>query len=1062
MTQRELEVRLQFLEEAQERLDTLESGLLGIGDGVNGKQVDALLRAAHSIKGGAALMSYQSLSELAHRLEDFFKILKTGRSEVDGDLESLLLSGVDRLRQIVVSHRQGATVEEEWLEAEAQPIFERLHDRLGDLQPDDEASLLSADAGEDIKPLLFQTEVESCLQRLESNLATPGQPCLKEEFVLAAQELGGLGEMLDLPAFSSLCESVLEQLNAAPADQTEAVASLALQEWRRSQALVVVGQIGVLPTQLELAFEAAAPQSEPLAEATDLFDLDALGDLEALSSASEDEAEQLLAEATDASLALDALGDLETLSSEPEADEAEQLLAEATNASLALDAIADLEALPSEPEADEAEQLLAEATNASLALDSINSLLDSDALQQEAQLSSLITSEEPEAPVTEIQPVPEPTPAPASPPPAPAPADNTIRISVRQLEQLSDLFGELTIERNGMSLHLQGMRDLLGLLRQRVRVLEQSNFRLRAAYDKVATEDILSPKDGGKNRFAILGHGEEDQCPQSPGTLSNILSANTFDLLEMDRYSNTHLLSQEVMETIVQVEEVTSDLELQLEESERTARELGRTSKLMQTGITQIRMRPIADLVGRFPRALRNMELQYGKKVDFRLKGGSTLIDRLILEALDEPLLHLLRNAFDHGIEDPATRQANGKPARGVIEVSAAYRGNQTVITIRDDGGGINLDKIRAKALQMGLDEEDLAKASKSDLLDLIFEPGFSTAKQVTDLSGRGVGMDVVRTNLKEIDGEVRVDTKLGQGTTFTISVPYTLSVVRVLLVESNGMMFAFPTSAVEEVLLLSPEMIFASAGQEILNWEGFMVSLIRLSQWLQLPPSRPRTETEAVPVINTPTALIVAEDDTPIALQVDRYWGEQEVTIRQVEGNLKLPPGLTGCTVLGDGRVVPLVDVSSLLRWITQNQSQTIAPAIAQPNFEVTDAKPTIMVVDDSINVRRFLALTLEKAGYRVEQGKDGQDALEKLQAGLVVQAIICDIEMPRLDGFGFLAQARSNPDYKQLPIVMLTSRSGNKHRQMAMTLGATDYFSKPFKEQQLLQTLENLIQKA
>jgi chemosensory pili system protein ChpA (sensor histidine kinase/response regulator) len=264
--------------------------------------------------------------------------------------------------------------------------------------------------------------------------------------------------------------------------------------------------------------------------------------------------------------------------------------------------------------------------------------------------------------------------------------------------------------------------------------------------------------------------------------------------------------------------------------------------------------------------------------------------------------------------------------------------------------------------------------------------------------------------------------------------------------------------------------MVLEAAGQDVLNWDGTIVRLICLEQWLNMPSGsyNPLDEIEEHPAIEHPTVLIVSQNNDLVGIQVERYWQETEVTIRSVEGNIALPPGFTGCTVLGDGRVVPLVDVISLLNWIENDRQTGFIPSITRrlsplpetsdPSGEVSSGKKTIMIVDDSITVRRFLAMTLEKANYRVEQAKDGQDALEKLDSGVVPQAVICDIEMPRLDGFGFLSRARAKSQYKKMPIIMLTSRSGEKHRKLAMNLGATDYFSKPFKEQQLLSTLEAL----
>lgn len=1016
-------VRLQFLEEAQDYLNTIESGLLGLSTGnVNPQRLDEVLRAAHSIKGGAAMMGFSTLSQVAHRLEDFFKVLKVGKAHVvDRELEMLFLSSVDRLRQIVALNYQSPNIDDSWLELNVNPILDKLHDFLGDPQPEDEAALLSADAGEDMHAFLFETEVEACLERLESIVADPQQPCLYQELEIAAQELGGLGEMLDLQPFSSLCQSVLEHLEATP-EQLPEIASTAIAEWRRSQAMVLIGQLNALPSQLELS--GAAVTTKVSTQDTEL-------------------------EFIEEQAALEALPDMEELA---------------------------IESLESFLDSEE------------LATESLESFLDSEEIQSEAidlfsslerEIPAVITTPENLVEALPKQPdeidlsVPTFKLEPAVPEAIGTASENTIRVATKQIEQLGDLFGELTIERNGLDLKLKNLHNLLGILKQKVQLLEQSNFRLRSAYDRVATQAVPTVT----LRQPVLANNSKQNLSQTFNNNNdrkgNLDLLNQFDLLEMDRYSDLHLVSQELIETVVQIQEVTTDLEINLDETEKNARELGRTSKLMQTTLTQVRMRPLSDLLGRFPRALRQMELQYGKEVELKIKGGSTLIDRSVLEALNDPLMHLLRNAFDHGIELPEIRRASGKPERGTIEIGAQYRGNQTIITISDDGAGINVNKIAAKAIGMGLDESDLAKAGEHALLDLIFEPGFSTAEQVTDLSGRGVGMDVVRTNLQQIRGQIQVDTKPGLGTTFTITIPFTLSVVRVLLVESAGMLLAFPTNVVEEMLLLQPETILSTAGQQILYLEGYMITFIELSKWLELPSFAGMADTEAIPIIDRPSVLIVDRGGALVGIQVDRFWGEQEVAIRQVEGNIPMPTGFSGCTILGDGRVVPLVDIFALLNSIDDRgalgtSQQKFSSLLNHLDMPISDEpgviprsieKNMVMVVDDSITVRRFLAETLEKAGYRVEQAKDGQDALEKLQKGLPIKAVICDIEMPRLDGYGFLAQVKSDPKCKDIPVMMLTSRSGEKHRRMAMNLGASDYFSKPFKEQELLETLDRLI---
>ncbi len=945
---REQEIQLQFLDEAQEYIGTLETALVGLSQSGEADRINAALRAAHSIKGGAGMMGFEVLSDLAHHLEDSLKVLKIQKTAVDAPLENLLLSAVERLHQVAAAERHGQPVTADWLTEQAQPIFDQLHEQLGDPQDEDAFSILSPEEGQDIVPMLFQTEIEESLTQFE---ATVTEPELAERLSELAETLGGLGEMLQLPAFVQLCESVAQHLAAAPA-QVSAIAEAALQSWRRSQALVLTGHLNALPDRLSLPginWEAAA--SPPV----------------------------------------------ESVVIHPEP----------------------LEPLP---------ELLSEM---SLADAKLNGQSDFQPDLQPSLQTSTQTSAQ-----TSTQ---SGQPSEAS--------ENSVRVPVKHLDRLNDLFGELTIERNGLDINLKRLRGLMKTLAERIHILDSSNTELRDIYDKVAQKPDLS---------TAFAH-DELRASRVDGR---------FDALELDRYDELHLLSQEVMETVVQIQEVSSDLELGLDEAEQTVRELNKTARQLQTRLSQVRMRPLSDIIDRFPRALRELSLQYGKPVQLQVEGANTLIDRNILEALSEPLMHLVRNAFDHGIEPPELRQSRNKPEQGNITIRATHSQSRTLITLSDDGGGIPLEKVRSRARQMGLDELLLAAASDEDLLSLIFEPGFSTSDQVTALSGRGIGMDVVRERLKQVQGEIKVETEAGRGTTFTLSVPFTLSVMRVLLIESDGLMMAFPTTAIQEMIMLAPEQVIATAGNEAFTWQGGMVQLLRLRQWLSFNCARLVDSPEGTAAVRVPTVLLLPQGSQTVGLEVDRCWGEQEVAIRKIQGGPALPPGFSNCTILGDGRVVPLVSVPDLLRWLVSAQRSQLDILAQQQLAMVSNAtlrataKPssTVLIVDDSINVRRFLALTLEKAGYRVIQARDGQDALDKL-VDVTVQAVVCDIEMPRLDGYGFLARLKADPVYEQLPVAMLTTRSSDKHRQLALSLGATAYFSKPFNEQVLLQALEKMV---
>ncbi|UBF24713.1 hybrid sensor histidine kinase/response regulator [Kovacikia minuta CCNUW1] len=1044
---KELEIQRQFLDEAQEYLSTLESAVLGLASSrIDGQKINAALRAAHSIKGGAGMMGFHTLSDLAHRLEDSFKVLKTQKQSitVDSDLEHLLLSGVDCLRYEIHSKREvdlrgdrlSPLIDYHWLETQANPIFDQLHQRLGEPQAEDAVSVLASEESQDILPVLFETEVEGSLQRLETVLAAPGKPLLQEELAILAQELGGLGEMLQLSPFSQLCESVGQAIATYPSE-AEAIAQAALQSWRRSQALILTGQVDLLPTEIEFAPDVSSTEQlqaepfEPFDQREEFLD----------------DSEQIIEQLNE---------QLNEYSIEPSLEQSIEPSLEQ----------------PIEPP----QETPVEWELPSVLISPTPVPLIQEPAPSARQTRSVGTSQVTDFKVLEVKSDPSSDAAEEDP-------DATVRVPIKQLNRLNDLLGELTIERNALDLYLKRLRNLSQSLKRRVQILDQSNAQMRTAYDRknfrLPILDFKFSSPGKSVKF--LKAAELDPKLHTPHPTSHTPHptphSNDFDTLEMDRYDDLHLLSQQVMETIVQIQEVSSDIELSLDDSEQATRNLNKTARQMQTSLTQVRMRPLSDIVDRFPRALRELCLQHGKKAKLSLLGSNTLIDRNILEALNDPLMHLLRNAFDHGIEAPEVRIAHSKPEEGTIEIRAFHQGNRTFITLRDDGGGIPVDKIRNRAEQMGLDPTLLAAASDEELLSLIFEPGFSTADQVTSLSGRGVGMDVVRNSLQQVRGEIKVDTQLEVGTTFTISVPLTLSVVRVLLVESNGMMLAFPTDTISEMITLRPEEVMNTAGSEVFAWGEAIVQLIVLSRWLEFRCPRQPNTSETPPNINAPTVLMVSQGNQLVGIQVDRCWGEQEVAVRRVDSIISMPPGFTNCTIMGDGRVVPLVNVPELLHWITSyGWSPTPQPSpmlSSQPSLTPTayplispatppslpPQKATILVVDDSINVRRFLALTLEKAGYQVEQAKDGQDALERLQRGLHVQAVICDIEMPRLDGYGFLAKVKAKPTLEHLPIIMLTSRSGDKHRQLAMNLGATAYFSKPYNEQTLLRNLEQIL---
>lgn len=879
---KELEIKFQFLEEAKDRLNTIEAVLLQIK---NNRQIDIqninnAMRAAHSIKGGAAIMGFTILSEFSHKLEDLFKVLKTKPEvlEINHDWQSLLLSSVDGLRDILHFYLEDNRFDIELISQKNNLLLAQLHDILGDAIPEDATTILAAEENlQDIIPLIFQTQVEECLQHLETVLEENQHHNLREELVEMTLELGGLGQMLQIEAFTQLCESVTSHLMLANTEiELQNVGKLALEAWRHCQTLILTNQFDNLPNSINI-----------------------------------NNLEQTLEK-----------------NREHNSDKYKHKFTDS----------------------------LSESNQST---SSRSTFYDDNTIA--------ITSSKTES------------------------IDNTVRVPGKQLEVINDLSSELKIQRESLNLKLDSFNELI----------------------------------------RHLNHNIE------------FLSAEFHEVIKKQPQLKT-LLAQ-----ITKLQETAANIHTNLLDTEQTNHSLNKTAQHLHNSLTQVLMRPLSDILERFPRALHDLSIEYNKPVELKIKGKDTLIERSILDALQEPLLHIVRNAFDHGIEDPVTRKTLGKPETGLIEITATHSQNHIIVTVRDDGRGIALDKIHHRAIEIGLDASLLAQASDDELVSLIFEPGFSTTEEVTTLSGRGVGMDVVRNNLNNLNGNVKVHTEEGKGTIFTLSVPFNVSVIRVLLIECNKMLLASPTSTISEIFLLREEQIFFIASQEYIHHNNNTLRLIRLSENLHFNShDYKHPYKNKIAAINSATVLIVNYDNQDVAILVERCWGEQETAIRQVEGNIPLPTGFVNCTIIGDGHIIPIINWKELLTSI-----DTLLAVKTEADFIKT--KSTILIIDDSINVRHFLEQTLEKAGYQVEQANDGLEALEKLQAGLPVQAIICDLDMPRLDGFGFLARVTANIELKHIPVIILSSQTSERHRHLAMQLGAKAYFCKPYNEHELLQEL-------
>lgn len=1032
---KEQQIRLNFLDEAEDCFDTMESVLLNLSSEVaQPQQLDLALRSAHSVKGGAGMMGFMPLSKIAHELEDFFKILRVRyhSTQIDVEVETLLLQSLDRLRQVSELHREGVEIEDWWLDEKVNPILSALSEHLGEVQDEDEDSLLAETEDVDSTLELVEQGLEIVLDEFEQNLAnfTPAE--LSQQLIVAAEKLVTFGRIADLEPLIELCESIQHQATIVDEATLPALTQQALSLWQRSHALIVRGSLEKLPSRLE-GF--ASPAITSLASSQEMIDLEA--------------------EVSDAISHLDDVGVLDGFSEEDltELDEIAEIENQIRETELELETETDFDFITESWESEEITELHDALSNQDL-----NTIADAFTVIDPSGVIAESSSE----PISQPE-INSEVKAQTVPNQLAKQVSKTIRVPVDQLYQFNSLFGKLILERNRVNLRLEQLKNFVSLMRQRMNQLERSNTQLRNWYDRASLEGIIPLTEEPLPSFSPYvsqnGVTNGNGVTNANGSISENYQGE-FDALEMDRYSDLHLISQEQIETIVQLQEVSTDIELGLQEMSQAVQELNQTSRSLQGNVTRTQMIPFTEVVKPFPRLIRELSLKFNKQVNLKVAGESTLLDRSMVETLNAPLMHLIRNAFDHGIEDSDTRIANQKSAQGTITLNAVSRGTQTIITISDDGKGINFGKVCDRLREMGITNEQIRQMSEAQILDYIFQPGFTTTDEVTELSGRGVGMDVVRTAIQEIRGDIQVQTQAGQGTTFILKVPYTLSILRVMLVERAGMIFAVPADSVRQVFHLSAEAGSSIQDLEQITWQGETMPLVRLEESLRF--NRPHKPLDIVdkPVVNKPTALIVGEDNHLGGIQIDRFWSEQEVSVRPIDSPIRLPQGFISSIVLGDGRVVPVLDpVQVLEESLASNQDQTTSINKEDNATMAIAQSDKILIVDDSINVRRFLALTLEKAGYEVEQAKDGQEAVEKLMAGLAVQAVICDIEMPRLDGYGVLEEVKGKSEFQSLPIAMLTSRSNEKHRKLAMNLGASAYFSKPYNEQQLLDKIAELI---
>ncbi|MEM7454044.1 MAG: hybrid sensor histidine kinase/response regulator [Planctomycetota bacterium] len=606
-----------------------------------------------------------------------------------------------------------------------------------------------------------------------------------------------------------------------------------------------------------------------------------------------------------------------------------------------------------------------------------------------------------------------------------------LRVPLDRLDDLVSLLGQMMVNRSQFQ--------------QRLETFESRIDDMQSALERLRTLAVEAgshlPDAGG-----IASRGSEAEDNQTPGPAD--LRAE-FDPLEFERYNESSLLTQKLNEANHDAEMMTGEFQQVRTAFKTLLRRQQQLNRDAQKSLMRIRMVPLSGIVSKLERNVRTVSAKLSKDIDLEITGERIELDKTVLDDITDPLLHLIRNAMDHGIEDSGTRAAAGKSPRAKIRLQAVNQGTQVTLRISDDGGGINTEKVRQKAIAQGLiSGQD--NPCDEELHSMIFVPGFSTATQLTDVSGRGVGMDVVGETIRRLNGSVRVDSKQGVGTTFTIQLPTSVGLTRAVIVESGGHTFAIPMQSVQQIQQLDRCNIGSDGERNTVQLAEREFDLVNLANHLGLVG---RSEKD---FSTTSSVLIISDGRREVAVAVDRIAGSRDIVVKSLGSHLFSIRGIDGTTIDGNGVVVPILNTAELTR--SENDG------VAMPDYTASSFRPVrrnrAMVIDDSISVRRVTGNFLEQHGWEVVTAKDGVDALEKL-AGLDLppDVFLCDMEMPRMDGLELIRQIREQDEFATTPVVMVTSRSSEKHRHKAFDAGATDYVVKPFDGESLLERIDSLV---
>lgn len=997
------EARQCFLDEdAPEYLQMLEQG---VGDR-DRPDFKALLRAAHSLKGGAGLASLSSLQQLAHKLEDVLVGLQQGTIDEVDLAWALVEKSIDEVGYVV---SQAHTEDDVTANPELIVALEVL---VSSNAESTVASKPEATGDRDLIRHTLTEELEPSLTAVEELEIDAPEELIKPMLSGFVDESTFLAETLEL---DWLAEAVLPIEPVLESDVTEALLlTKEIIPQLRDRLSSASGGISEYLVELDSVPAVTQPeQTNELVINSLTDDLEAM--CQAIADLGMDTPEEVINEAlTGFADECTFLGETLSLPWLVEAvATVEQILTECDP----LEALLTVQELLEEIRQRRDEYLSGSGDRINLtgtdeavainedelSVDSAETFLDSP--EDEEDAARPVVEEKITAQVAERKPA----------------ASSQVKISLSSLEGMTNNVEELILSQSRIT--------------RQQKILNQANRRLRSLTRQF--EPIREQIQNLYDRLAITTVAAE----------VNSSSQNNFDALEMDRYSDLHGSLQSFQELMLQIQETRTDIDFIDRELTENLEQSEKNLNTLYTKVTDSRLVPFDVLAKRFIPQLRGLSQRFDKPVNLEIEGKNTLVDQILLEQLQTPLTHLLNNAFDHGIEAKYDRLAANKPETATIELKAQLQNNQLVITIKDDGGGIDSRKVYQRAVEKGICPADKAieDFAPESIVNWIFEPDFSTADKVSDISGRGMGLDIVLDLIRQLRGQLYVTTDVGLGTTFTINLPLNLSLQSLLLVQLQHGLVAIPHTSVLEMLPYR-ELYFTDKSKQYIKWQFKTIPLTNVTTLFPCPR-------KPLQISQGKVGIVLETAFEPLAILADAIAGEVKSIVKPFDETVPVPTYVAGCTVLGSGEVIPVI--------LPQGINQNVAPvAIAETKVTDVNTASTVLVAEDSVATRRMLEKILTAAGYRVIVCRDGQEALEQVEQHTgEIDLILSDVEMPRLNGFELLEKVRALPAFKTTPIVMATSRTGDRHKQEAKRLGATDYLGKPVQPQQLIDKVGELL---